>query len=618
MIMIKRSPALFLAAVLLLLLLPPVYAGETAAEPVLSAVVLMPSATSDSAVINLSAETIDLGGFRVRAYSLNGGGKWKKGPLPIGDKFRKLFNKSTALWLSDTWNDSAVKTDGVITAAKGVPDSATLVKFPETERRPKRNADKLKPYYLDSHWILAARNSTDAVFTGYEYAASTNGKTPSEAWRVMPAEGLPIPDKGKPTVLIRTAPSGTGTSVFVPASPHFRIRPRLFRPAPKYKVATRWDKEENQIKTVTLKKGDVYAIDDGDFSEVLTGNLTLNIEELLQSGSFLHIKKAATGKNPPTRIQTINLTAANIATNRVTVTATSTGIPATATSTGFPAASVIRYSRSSATAATTGLVLPAAGFKLPVGQTIFVYAEALHNGVLMTESTSYRAIEADVDKGKVLSFNNLRAPPTFDSAAVSADGKTITVKFPEQVRTAQSNGFVLGGPDAGEFSILSAKVESDAKTVTLTLNGTAWKNADFSINLSSSNAPTTTLNARFAPRTEALKIDTSAVTNTPRMLLSASYNPNHPATITLTFSENVNSAGLTSSGFVVQVNNLNVPLQSAVAVSGNTVTVTLTNTVAQNATLTVNVTQTAANAPKTAAGTAFPPRNRAITLNTSG
>ncbi|MCL1808935.1 MAG: hypothetical protein FWG42_04090, partial [Clostridiales bacterium] len=330
----KKRISLLLAVLMLAGLAPMAAIPASAADEPAPPSIPVESDTKDAATaatIYLSDESIVLpADYSVAAYSLDGGEKWKKGALPTGDKFKKLFNKELTLWLSSVWIDKAVKADpekNIEAVAKGVPDNAPLIKFPKFNARPKKNADKLKPYYHDQDWVLAKKGETQAVFEGYEYAPSANGKTPTGDWEPMPPAGVPIiSGKAKTTYLLRTVPSSAART---PGSASFKVKPANFGKAPSYKMTSKNDKDKNVVTTITLKKGDSYALETapdvvGAFSPALAGKELLNVQELVAKGNnFLHVKKAATGKKPPSEVQKIDFSKIPLPPQKVRVTATS-------------------------------------------------------------------------------------------------------------------------------------------------------------------------------------------------------------------------------------------------------------------------------------------------------
>jgi hypothetical protein len=266
------------------------------------------STSADTATINLTAETITLpGGFTVAAYSIDGGTKWRRGALPAPDRFPRLLNKGMTLHLTNNFDQKA----------KSPGEGAQTITFPAIAARPKRNADRLAPFYGDINWGLAPRNSTAwsaVVSQNLEYAPSANGKTPDNGqWFQMPQDGIPIAASGRATFLVRTAPNGTTA-----ASVAWRVRPANFGKAPNYKIRQVKDGTE-RIPALAFRRGDQYAFGTGDspaltFTDPLADKATLTIAALLTQasapgGTDIYIRRASTGRRPPTAIQKIALTA---------------------------------------------------------------------------------------------------------------------------------------------------------------------------------------------------------------------------------------------------------------------------------------------------------------------
>lgn len=256
---------------------PPI--GETAPS------VIVPSDT-DGIYIDLSEETIELSDFSASAYSLDGGGKWKAGGLPSGDAFKKLLDKGLTLWLTSSFDAKS----------KQPSADAVSVKFPAIQTRPKANIDKLKPlYWNDTNWVLAKKDTTDAVYDGYEYALTSDKKTPSGDWMLIASEGFPVlAGKEKTTYLFRSAPSTA--SSFTPASKVFKLTAANYGKAPKYKI----DYKKEILK---LKKGDRYRIGATEYVTVADAALELNVTEFLTAGQTIRVKKTFDGKKPPTEVQ---------------------------------------------------------------------------------------------------------------------------------------------------------------------------------------------------------------------------------------------------------------------------------------------------------------------------
>lgn len=274
--------------------------------------VTVPSDKS-SITIDLTAETIELGSFTVAAYSINGGVKWIKGPLPEDAvKFCKLFDKELTLWLSDTYNERDVKEDGVIVENKGVPSNADIVKFPKINARPKANAEKLAAYYADSTWSLMTKPTKTTAATAplsvYEYAkgSTADGKLPADStWLISPESGFGIlskpekSDKSKNIYYFRSTASSSG-DVYTPASKAFKISPAYYGNVLKYKI-------NYKTEVLKLKKGEFYSTDDGtSWTEVTEQKgILLDVSAIITSGMDILVKKGATGVKPRSIIQTI-------------------------------------------------------------------------------------------------------------------------------------------------------------------------------------------------------------------------------------------------------------------------------------------------------------------------
>lgn len=257
------------------------------------------STSVDGAYIDLRAETITLPeGFTVAAHSLNGGQKWNAGPVP---GVKKLLSNEMTLWLTNKY-DGAEK----MPAAGGV-----IIRFPGLNARPKKNIEKLKPFYGDDYWTFARKGETEAVFEGYEYVPTVNGKTPApnEEWDFMPKEGIDIgADKVKRAYLIRSTPSA---ETLTPAGAAWLVRPLNYSKPPKFRIKRVNDpaNKQKKISTLNLRKGDQYKFGRGDYSAVLTLKATFEVEELAKMGMDIRVRKASTGKKPPSMEQVIWLSA---------------------------------------------------------------------------------------------------------------------------------------------------------------------------------------------------------------------------------------------------------------------------------------------------------------------
>lgn len=175
---------------------------------------------------------------------------------------------------------------------------------------------------------------------------------------------------------------------------------------------------------------------------------------------------------------------------------------------------IYKYSLATSGAAAAGAEFKKAGYRLPIGSTIYIYAEWTDSSGARKQNTlSYTAVADDVDSGAVLTFGSTwKDLPTMLSATISSDGKTITATFSTYVRNVNVSGFVLGGDDAGKYPISSVAIDkNDAKKVIITLKTPAKAGANLTLNLAKTGAPTDTLNVPFAPNASAITIITSGI-----------------------------------------------------------------------------------------------------------
>jgi hypothetical protein len=255
--------------------------------------------------INLTDETISTG-ISVAAWSIDNGKKWKKGGLPEGKRLTAMFNKGMTLAVADVWIDKVSKEEKKEGLKKGVPQNANIVKFPKIDRRPKANAEKLKPLYGASTWLPMKGTSVPGL--SYLYAATSNGKTPEGSW--MPLDfngaGFTILEPGqKSAVLLRIAPNINGSKI-TPASGNLRVRPKSLAKAPKVKA-----NEKKGI--VKIKKGFFYQAQGGEPIATGSADVELTIvtaasgQRQVTGNTTLRIWRAATGKNPPSAVQELSL-----------------------------------------------------------------------------------------------------------------------------------------------------------------------------------------------------------------------------------------------------------------------------------------------------------------------
>lgn len=265
--------------------------------------VVVPSLNS-ALDIDLASESINLRGYQVKAYSLNGGKKWKKGSLPEGDKFAKLLNKELELWLSDVWIDKVSKAQKQAGVKKGVPEEhPAIVKFPVISKRPTQ--DKLVAYFPQQRFnsfYMVKKGSDEQVTAGYEFANTANGKTPNEDGWTPLGSFMVESGKAKKVLLLRAAPVASG-GIYIPAGKPFKVKPATFGKVPKAKA-------DNKKKIINLKKGEAYSTVSpyGSYT-FLSSKTTLQLSELGAPGSTvnLYVMKAPTGKKPRTEIQTLSV-----------------------------------------------------------------------------------------------------------------------------------------------------------------------------------------------------------------------------------------------------------------------------------------------------------------------
>jgi hypothetical protein len=281
-----------------------------APDPADGLLVRAAGAHSQTAFINLTQEIIVLPpGYTVAAFSVDGGTKWRRGALPAANRFPKMLDKGMTLHLTNAW-DQKEKKPG---------EGAVTVTFPEIGARPKRNADRLAPFYGDADWGLAPRGSTEwsaVVSQNLEYAPSSNGRAPNDGvWLQVPQGGIPIAASGKATFLVRTAPASTTA-----ASAAWRVRPANFGKAPNYKIRQVKDGDA-RIPSLAFRKGDQYAFGTGDdpvlaFIPPLGDKAAHTVADLRTQAQApaadavdIYIRRASTGRRPPTLMQKIPLAA---------------------------------------------------------------------------------------------------------------------------------------------------------------------------------------------------------------------------------------------------------------------------------------------------------------------
>lgn len=222
------------------------------------------SAEDENAYIDLGMETLCLpDGFAVKGYSLDGGNTWKIATL-TEQAFAKLFDKGFTLSVTDGFDSKSKKTTGQI------------LSFPEIQKRPKANKDRLvinysicSQYGSTGGWTLSTREGDEIDIAEYQVAPSSNGKTPNArkpyAWGEFSFEGIPVKASGTPKTayLVRSAPIAY-SGIYVAASKPFKVTPLTMQKAPKYKP----DYKKEIIKLAigdAIYGGDVTEEPDGIF-----------------------------------------------------------------------------------------------------------------------------------------------------------------------------------------------------------------------------------------------------------------------------------------------------------------------------------------------------------------
>ena len=205
--------------------------------------VLAEKTEETAAEINLTRETLDITGYRIQAYSIDGGFTWKAGSLNTAG-FVKLLNKDTELWLCfKDYNSNAKK-------PQGSGDEHNILAFPKINKR--APARKLVVNYAvgadltgatAGGWGLTERGSTDMIREGIEVAlAGSSGKTvDANGWgKFYDGRGVPVRELTgtkavKTRYFIRIAPA-ENDGVYTAASKPRRINVTSEQKPPKYKV----------------------------------------------------------------------------------------------------------------------------------------------------------------------------------------------------------------------------------------------------------------------------------------------------------------------------------------------------------------------------------------------
>jgi len=242
---------------------------------------------SDRAVtfINLMQETIELGGFAVKSYSVDGGAKWKKFSKTFDDRLLgKLLNNKNGLALQLSSSDDFDKTSKK-------PADNTVVKFSEIKSRktlPKFDIN----YKNEGYWYLSKNKSDDNLTEVILVAqlSAPGAKTAGAFGGFNNAEAviLPVTSTVKNINFIKVSPNDDNG--YTAGSKVKKITVKNELKPPKLAV------KNNAIKT---KKGMAYTIE-GDPAVKLTGTGTPTLE----NPGIYTFWIAATSKKPASAKQT--------------------------------------------------------------------------------------------------------------------------------------------------------------------------------------------------------------------------------------------------------------------------------------------------------------------------
>lgn len=246
-------------------------------------IIVRSTSHSTSAHINLTREEIFLDGITVAAFSVNRGLTWKRGALPTGARFNRLFDRELTLVIAQEL-DSKRRPVGI------------FVVFPTITARPRANLERVAPWYGEATWNLTKRRTATPTEKDYEWVPSSDGRTAvaGASWQRITngrcdiAIGQP---RTRETYLFRTPASGDGSvaNPYTPSSRIFRVRPRPFLNTPNYRIDTR----KNSIR---LRNGDWFTIANGAVQQSSGGHLDLTN---ISAGTRIRIWRGQTGIRPP-------------------------------------------------------------------------------------------------------------------------------------------------------------------------------------------------------------------------------------------------------------------------------------------------------------------------------
>jgi hypothetical protein len=282
--------------------------------------VIVPSTEAQyAAAINLTKEIYQdfpaVADFPLVSINLEvkpGKSKWVAYNPNKRHELSRMLNKGwISLKFSDkAWDKKAKELEGA--KAENENERPKIITFTKVEPRPKANLEKVAPWYgtgpeRDSTWILSKKGKTFAApASPYDFAPTSNGKTPDEPGWTRLREPMTTPESGRVRWLFRspaTGPALGGTGKFVPASRAFRLQAVTYVKAPNYKVP----KEKKGEAVLNLKKGDFCTIDGVRYGSATAKTaIKINATSPL-NGKKAIIWKAANGKKPCSLEQELDL-----------------------------------------------------------------------------------------------------------------------------------------------------------------------------------------------------------------------------------------------------------------------------------------------------------------------
>jgi len=254
-----------------------------------------------NAYINLITETVHNIPFTVAEFSINGGGRWRRGALPTGNAFSNLFNRGLTLWV------------------RSEVGGGTEIHFPAINARPRANAERLRPWYSADTWALRARPARDntlesppaAPTSAYMWVQgyTANGRIPTDPqWQLMPTdhgfEILPPQERGvRIAFFFRSMPIAEN-GVYTPASRPFRIRPAALRRPLNLRI--------NYASETLRTRADHEFSTDGGLSwlpaptDTVTGRaVPFNVSDFVTAETEILLRRVATGRRTATVPQVI-------------------------------------------------------------------------------------------------------------------------------------------------------------------------------------------------------------------------------------------------------------------------------------------------------------------------